>query len=96
MMSLATFRVRFPEFRTADGTFVQVVLDEAALEIDSSVFGAKTDTAHGFLAAHRLLNHPYGRSQRLESGASGAGLDDRYMQELELLKRQVVSTIMVI
>ena len=93
MMSLAAFRARFPEFRTATDDFLQVGLNETALEVDESVFGAKTDTAHGFLTAHRLLNHPYGRSQRLESGA---GLDDRWLQEFELLKRQVVPTIFVI
>lgn len=92
MMTLASFRSRYPEFRTADDVLVQAVLDEAFLRVDVSVFGNKGDIAHGLMAAHLLLNAPYGRSQRLESGAE----DDRYMVELDRLKVQCIPTILVV
>lgn len=93
MMTIGAFRARYPEFRTAPDTLVQAVLDEAVLRIEPSAFGAKADIAHGLMAAHLLLNNPYGRSQRLESGDAE---DDRYMQELAQLKVECIPAILVI
>lgn len=64
-LDLATFRARFPEAPTED-TFVQARLDEAELEIDATVWGAKAETGHGYLTAHKLGMTPYGRDARIE------------------------------
>lgn len=93
MMTLAQFRVRYPEFGTADDSLVQAMLDDAAIRLNADAFGAKADIAHGLMAAHILLNKPYGRSQRLESGSTE---DDRYMQELDRLKVECISAILVL
>jgi len=93
MMTLIAFRARYPEFRTASDELVQAILDDAALRVDPRAFGKKIDIAHGLVAAHLLLNSPYGRSQRLESGEAE---DDRHMQEYALLHRECIPTIFVI
>lgn len=71
-MNLAAFQARFPEFRTADPAMVQVVLDEAATELNAAEIGAAFDAAHGQLAAHKLAISPFGRAARMlnEKGES--------------------------
>lgn len=68
-MNLATFRVQFPEFKTAPDAFVQGKLDVAALELYSPDLDVSFDQAHGLLAAHKLAISPFGTSARvLKSG----------------------------
>lgn len=93
MLTLSAFRARYPEFKTAADTFVQSILDEAELRIDRGVFGTRGDIAQGLMAAHLLLNAPYGRSQRLEGGEA---LDDRYMQEFDLLTIECTPKMLVL
>ena len=93
MMTLARFRLLYPEFVTATDPLVKAVLDDAAVRLNADAFGAKADIAHGLMAAHILLNKPYGRSQRLESGSAE---DDRYMQELDRLKLECIPAILVL
>lgn len=90
MMSTATFRARFPEFRTAADDLVQTILDEAALRVDAQAWGAKLDVAHGYLAAHLLASSPYGKSLRLE------GAEERYLSLLDELRAETVPGILVL
>lgn len=60
-LSLAEFRVRFPEFDPVSDALVQARLDEAAAETPLAVFGGSTSAAHGWLAADLLSHSGYGR-----------------------------------
>ena len=62
MITLANFRIKYPEFRAASDTLVNVMLTDAALRIDPDVYLTKTDQAHGLLTAHLLMCSPFGAS----------------------------------
>jgi hypothetical protein len=64
-VDLATFRSRFPEFRTAGDAFVTACLNEAASELNSDELGDSYDGAHGLLAAHKLAVSPFGTNARM-------------------------------
>jgi hypothetical protein len=64
-VTLASFRVHFPEFEGASDSLVQAKLDEAALALDERVFGARFDEAVRYLAAHRLALSPFGQTARM-------------------------------
>ena len=66
-MTLANFRIRYPEFRTAGDTFVQAYLDDAAASLvgQSSQLGAAYDTAHGLATAHLIAVSPAGKNARM-------------------------------
>lgn len=70
-LDIATFGVRYPEFATAIAereALVQAKLDEAALEIDSTVWGARAEFGHGHLAAHLLaMSSPFAQSAGLRT-----------------------------
>lgn len=53
-MTLAQFRIQFPEFQNAPAEWVQAYLDAAALEIDPDIWGPKADQGQGYLAAHKM------------------------------------------
>jgi hypothetical protein len=57
-MNLATFRVQYPEFKSALDPFVQAFLDAAAREINPTELGEAYDNAHGLLTAHKLASRP--------------------------------------
>ena len=56
MTDTAGFRTRFPEFTLAiaSDARVQLFLDDAALQINASAWGLKTDLGIYYLAAHSL------------------------------------------
>lgn len=64
-VTLASFRVHFPELNAASDTLVQAKLDEAALALDERVFGARFDEAVRYSAAHRLALSPFGQNARM-------------------------------
>ena len=66
MPSVSDFRTKFPEFgsRPADPT-IQSHIDDAALEIDSTVWGDLSEKAIMYLAAHTLALSPSARDMRL-------------------------------
>ncbi len=64
-MTLAQFKVRFPEFRTADDSLVSAVLAESGNELNSEELGDAYNAAHGLLAAHKLAISPFGQSARM-------------------------------
>lgn len=56
MTDIAGFRARFPEFTLpiASDARVQLFLDDASMQINASLWGAKTDLGIYYLAAHLL------------------------------------------
>jgi hypothetical protein len=66
-MTLAQFRVMFPEFRTALDTFVQPFLDSAATMVDLATVGTRYDMLHGLKAAHLIATSPAGVAAKMVS-----------------------------
>lgn len=64
-VTLASFRVAFPEFGEASDSLVQAKLDEATLALDARVFGVRFDEAVRYRAAHTLALSPFGQNARL-------------------------------
>ena len=64
-MLLTDFRVRFPEFGQVDDSLVEAALDEAELELSTTIFRTQFDAAHGALTAHKLALSPYGQAARM-------------------------------
>jgi hypothetical protein len=66
-LTVSAFRSRFPAFtgETPSDELVQAKLDEAAEQIDETVWGAKAEAGHGNLTAHLLALAPFGRDARL-------------------------------
>lgn len=60
-----TFLVRFPEFKRAPVELIESKITEAELQIDSAIWGTKTDLGAGYLAAHLLALSPFGQHARL-------------------------------
>ena len=63
-MTLATFRVQFPEFKAMSDGFVQSWLDASALDLDPTLWGVHYDQGHGLLTAHQISSTPFGQAAR--------------------------------
>ena len=92
-MTLAQFRVRYPDFRSAPDGLVQATLDEAALEVDATVFGALWSAAHGAMTAHVLALSPFGKNARLSPEEGKVTVFSKYLMQLTLMARQGPQTI---
>ena len=75
-MDVDTFLQRAPEFRTFrtlgvpnGDTRIQAALDSATRRTDATLFGADTDDAIFYLAAHLLAASPTGKDARLKGEA---------------------------
>ncbi len=64
-IGVTEFLKRFPEFRRTDHDLIEAKLAEAAIEIDSGIWGDKYDLGLGYLAAHLLSLAPSGQHARL-------------------------------
>jgi hypothetical protein len=64
-LALSDFQARFPEFQDTPTTMVSAALNDAALQIDSLVWGNLAGVGHGYLTAHRLAMSPFGQQARL-------------------------------
>jgi len=82
-MTLAEFRVQFPEFVNAPDTLVNAMLAAALLEIDLEVWGAKADQGQGYLAAHKLALSPFGNATRMVLNGSGATVYRVHYEDLQ-------------
>lgn len=84
-MTLAEFRIAYPEFERTPGAQVQVALDSALLSTPASVWGDRQDHAQGLLAAHWLALSPGGKASRKDSqtgttyGDARAALVERHL-----------------
>lgn len=80
-LSRASFLARFPEFEPALLSMVDASLAEAIRNVDSGVFGGKTDDAVGWKCAHLLAISPFGQQARLIS-KNGSTTYGKYFIEL--------------
>lgn len=69
-MTLAQFRVRFPEFQRAGDELVNDVLEHAGELATQAVYGDDTTEAVGYQAAYLLSLSPFGRGARSTSQTS--------------------------
>ncbi len=94
MHTLATFYASFPEF--ADGgapqnALVQTKLDEAELDIDPAVWGAKATIGHGYLTAHLLAMTPLGNTAKLVADKTTT-YEINYRRQLGIVAAGIRST----
>jgi hypothetical protein len=83
-LTLAAFRVEYPEFvATADAT-VEAKLAAALARTDADAFGDDADAAQGLLAAHLLASSPYGQTSRQEGADKSS---TTYLDEWKRLAR---------
>lgn len=69
-LDIATLAARYPELETLASeraAFVQAKLDEAAEDIDETVWGGKAEFGHGALAAHLIAMSPFGAQAGLRT-----------------------------
>jgi hypothetical protein len=87
-VDVATFLIRAPEFVTfrsnaANGNArIQTAIDDATARTDASIFGADTEAAIFYLAAHLLAASPSGKDARLK----GEGFQSLYLEERQRLE----------
>lgn len=65
MWTVAEFRIRFPEFDLATDEYLKFQLDDAALELDETVWGKLYSLGVGYLAAHKMTLSPFGMNAKL-------------------------------
>lgn len=92
-MTYDAFIVLYPAFTVVDETLVQAQLDEVALGLDATVYGARFDAAHGALTAHELFISPAGSSLRGES--DNADSSD-YLKKFQKIRREVAPKFAVV
>lgn len=90
-MDLATFRAQRPEFAMTEDSVIEIALDDAANQMDPSIYRSKYDLAHGLLTAHILATSPMGFSTRLSDGAESV-----YWPEFVKIRRMVAPRFMVL
>lgn len=64
-MTLAVFKLKYPEFSLQEDAYLQTFIDDAILAVEPATFGLLTDQAVGLLAAHRLCQTPWGQAAKL-------------------------------
>lgn len=83
-MSLATFRVEFPEFVGVGDALVEAKLANALARTDVTGFGDDADAAQGLYAAHLLAIAPGGQTSRQEGSDKSS---TTYLDEWKRLAR---------
>jgi hypothetical protein len=101
MATLAMVRAQFPEANGVSDILVGAMLAAAALELDTSVWGAfgvvgglmtKTDQGQMYLAMHKLAMSPFGQNAKLMVDGKKVGYrKTSYGCEFMLLMTQVTS-----
>lgn len=81
-MTLSAFRARFAEMSKSTDDQVNAALAQAQAMTDATIFGALTDSAHGFLAAHLLSAWPGGKDTRIK----GEAFTTTYLAERQRLE----------
>ena len=67
-VTVASFRAAFPEFATADNpsdALIQLKIDSAKLQINSTIWGSRYDEGVLWLTAMLLASSPFGEPSRL-------------------------------
>ncbi len=80
-VTVASFKVGFPEFIPAGDTLIANKLAAAVLQVDASVWGSKTDLGVELTTAHLLALSPLGQSARLVN-KDGSTIYERRLVEM--------------
>lgn len=93
---ISDFRARFPEFTTVVDPIITANLGAAALEVDPTIWGAKTSEGILLLTAHKLTISPWGQAVRTTKQGTVVMAQTQYWQEYSRLMRMVASGFRVI
>lgn len=66
-MTLAEFKVQYPEFTKAGDSILTAFLSAAALQLSPAYWTTYYDQGHGLLTAALLADSPNGQNARLQS-----------------------------
>lgn len=91
-MSLAEFRVRFPEFTQTPDALVSAKLTEAERSVSQEVWGETAYDGAYYRAAHLLAVSVFGQNARLVSNAG----ETTYNTEYKRLQREVAAGFRVL
>jgi hypothetical protein len=86
-VTLATMRVRFPEFALASDAYVSAFLDGAARQMDVDVWGDLFDDGQMFLAAHEMALTVAGQTAGLSNKHGESPYLFRYEQLVRIVAR---------
>ena len=89
MLTLAQFRVSFPEFKSATDPLVEACLARAESLIEPSVWLGLTDEGHGLLTAHILALSPNGQMARMQTDKGKS----TYGTEYQSLRQQATALV---
>ncbi len=92
MHTYDTFVVSFEEFSETDRPNVQAKLDEAALDIDQTVWGTRATKGHGYLTAHLLAMSPMGNAAKLVAKDGTTTYETHYKRLLRIVTAGIRST----
>lgn len=84
-VSVRQFKAEFPEFNDTPVPVIQRCLSDATGQINSSIWGTKTNQGIKYLAADLLSSGPLGEQARLKAD----NRSNNYHMIYERLKRQV-------
>ena len=93
-VTVETFLVGFPEFRQAPSALIAKKLADAQLQVDSAIWGEKTDTGVELLTAHLLAMSPFGQNVRMTIPGTRNGRTEpttTYWTFFSKMMRQVTS-----
>jgi len=91
-VSVREFRVEFPEFEETDQAIVQSRINMATRQVNSTVYGGKTNDAIKLLTAHLIAMSPLGEQAKLKKENRGTIYGDQY----EEIRGQVAHGLRVI
>lgn len=82
-VTVDSFLASYPEFRSAERDLLQAKLDAAEPQVDSEVWGDKTDQGVELTAAHLLAISPFGQNARLVA-KDGSTTYSKRLREMQL------------
>lgn len=83
-LTLASFKVFFPEFKDAGDPMITANIDTA--EVNATDFGDQADYAKALVVAMRLADTPWGRNARLIDKDGKGSTYERRLRELARTK----------
>jgi hypothetical protein len=90
-MTLAEFRIAYPEFKTATDDLVETRLAYAASRLSTTVLGTVYPEAHGSLAAHLIATTAGGQMSRMVNKDGTT----QYSRRLDEIKMACVAGVLV-
>lgn len=88
MLDRTGFVAAFPEFADADTAVIDAALAEAAISIDTTVWGKFENSGHGRLTAHLLTYSVLGNAAKLKDPKPG---QPRTTHEAEYMRLRAIA-----